>query len=138
MIVTKLRLLVASLLLCCFASNVDACSRVEGYIKLFSMWNKFLPDPVSRHMDVGLNFKGGRCRFQHQFGVGEYKMEWEGNSDDNRCFVTVDHKTKQVMVRLDGDVFGGKVIPEVMEADPKKSYSSQQTLWYNIDFSRSC
>ncbi|KAF9121026.1 hypothetical protein BGW39_010906, partial [Mortierella sp. 14UC] len=143
MIITKLRLLLACLSLYCLAWNVDACNRVTGWGRLYNYYTHpiahvFLDGPAKRVMDFYLEFDGEKCRVHEDFGEGAYMMEWSGGSEDGRCFVMVDLKKNQVMVRLDGLIFGGKVIPDVTEDEPNNSYSLYQQIIYDIDFSRNC
>lgn len=143
MIITKLRFLLACLSLLCLAWNVDACNRVKGWGRLYNYYTHpivhiFLKGPAKRVMEFYLDFDGEKCKFFEDFGEGEYKMEWAGGSDDGRCFVMVDLKKNQIMVRRDGLIYGGRNIPEVIEDKPNGSYSLIQQMIYDIDYSRNC
>ncbi|KAG0374869.1 hypothetical protein BGX24_009828 [Mortierella sp. AD032] len=141
MITTKLRFLLAYLSLLCLAWNVDACNRVKGWGRLYNFYahpiiSAIVQGPVSRIMEFHLDFDGEKCKFLKDFGAGDYMMEWTGASDDSRCIVHVDLKKNQIMVRLDGLIFGGRNVPSVIEEWPHTSLVQQ--LFYDIDYSKNC
>lgn len=139
MIITKLRLLVC-LLLFCLAWNAEACTKVKGHGKVYTMWTIYFPTPLKRYMEFWLDFKdlGHKCQLAVDFGGGEFMKRWSGASDDGRCIVFTDIQSGDLMVRLDGYIYSGTYWPEEITDPTGGQYTSSQQLMYNFELSRFC
>ncbi|KAF9545158.1 hypothetical protein EC957_011228 [Mortierella hygrophila] len=137
MIITKLRFL-ACMLLVCLAWNVEACTKVKGTGKLYTMWSNYFPTPLKRTMQFSLDFKdiGHKCRMYVDFGAGDFMTRWAGASDDGNCLVLADSKTGELMARYEGYIYAGTYWPEVI--DDSNAYTSSQQLMYSFELSRFC
>ncbi|KAG9064571.1 hypothetical protein KI688_002829 [Linnemannia hyalina] len=137
MIITKLRFLVCMLLFC-LAWNVEACTKVKGTGKLYTLWSNYLPTPIKRTMEFWLDFKdlGHKCRMYVDFGGGKFMTRWSGASDDGYCLALADTKTGELMVRYEGYIYVGTYWPE--EISDSNDYTSTQQLMYNFELSRFC